>query len=156
MVDPNDEPVKPRRRGPAKKARICKNGHNLDETGRIGHHCRLCRLAWQASPAQKAKRHEYETTKRTRDVEAERARGRLKNHRQRGLIGVPDESTIPAVCPECERPPKPGKRLEADHDHTTGLFRGWLCHSCNTTLGYCADDPELLRRLATYLERSRP
>lgn len=27
------------------------------------------------------------------------------------------------------------KGLHADHDHVTGVFRGWLCHPCNTRLG---------------------
>ena len=40
-----------------------------------------------------------------------------------------------------------------DHDHKTGLFRGWLCNRCNRTLGFVYDNPELLRNLANYLER---
>lgn len=47
------------------------------------------------------------------------------------------------------------KRLAMDHDHGTGAFRGWLCSSCNTALGYMDDDPALLRRLADYIERVR-
>ncbi len=39
-----------------------------------------------------------------------------------------------------------------DHDHKTGKFRGWICRRCNTILGYVKDSPELLKRLANYLE----
>lgn len=46
-----------------------------------------------------------------------------------------------------------GRFRHVDHDHDTGVIRGVLCHSCNTTLGHCKDDPSLLRRLADYLER---
>jgi hypothetical protein len=42
-----------------------------------------------------------------------------------------------------------------DHDHTTGQFRGWLCHRCNVSLGLMADDPVRLRAAADYLERHR-
>lgn len=42
-----------------------------------------------------------------------------------------------------------------DHDHTTGQFRGWLCHRCNVSLGLMADDPERLRAAADYLEHHR-
>lgn len=46
-----------------------------------------------------------------------------------------------------------GGKICWDHDHETGGFRGWLCNRCNRTLGFVIDDPELLRKLADYLER---
>lgn len=39
-----------------------------------------------------------------------------------------------------------------DHDHSTGLFRGWICRRCNLTLGLVKDNQELLFNLAKYLE----
>lgn len=39
-----------------------------------------------------------------------------------------------------------------DHNHTTGLFRGWLCGNCNLALGHLKDDPERIFKLMQYLE----
>lgn len=43
--------------------------------------------------------------------------------------------------------------LHVDHDHKTGKVRGVLCFNCNGALGQVRDNPDLLRRLATYLEK---
>lgn len=53
----------------------------------------------------------------------------------------------PEVCEVCGDSGK----ICFDHNHTTGAFRGWLCHNCNTALGHAKDNPELLQRLAKYL-----
>jgi len=42
-----------------------------------------------------------------------------------------------------------------DHDHLTSKFRGWLCHSCNRTLGGLKDDFGALDRIRTYLKKGR-
>ena len=42
--------------------------------------------------------------------------------------------------------------LCVDHCHATGAIRGLLCNDCNTVLSKANDSPELLRRLAAYLE----
>ncbi|KKM85681.1 hypothetical protein LCGC14_1286630 [marine sediment metagenome] len=47
---------------------------------------------------------------------------------------------------ECNR------KLHMDHDHETGIFRGWLCGHCNKALGLFKDSDEILMSAALYLE----
>lgn len=61
--------------------------------------------------------------------------------------------SCPKLCELCGRPPDGRGRLHFDHDHETGRFRGWLCHSCNVILGNARDDAALLMKLAAYLEQ---
>lgn len=44
--------------------------------------------------------------------------------------------------------------LHFDHDHVTGLFRGWLCGPCNRALGMMRDDPLRLELAARYLRKN--
>ena len=43
--------------------------------------------------------------------------------------------------------------LHFDHDHSTGLFRGWLCPSCNLALGGFRDSLALLHAAIQYLQK---
>lgn len=45
------------------------------------------------------------------------------------------------------------KGSQCDHDHATGLFRGWLCVNCNVALGYAKDSRVILQKLIDYLDR---
>lgn len=54
-----------------------------------------------------------------------------------------------AICGATDKP------LGLDHDHATGKNRDALCHPCNQALGLFYDDPERLRRAASYLEHHR-
>lgn len=60
------------------------------------------------------------------------------------MTGVTEK---PVQCQICGKT----KRLCLDHDHATGLFRGWLCHSCNLVLGNAYDDPMILEKAKEYL-----
>ncbi len=44
--------------------------------------------------------------------------------------------------------------LSVDHDHVTGKVRGLLCHQCNLVVGNSRDNPDVLRRLADYLDEN--
>src|SRR5208282_3605400 len=64
-----------------------------------------------------------------------RSIGRAKLHG-----GLPiDPATIWAypednLCELCKKPPKSGS-LHSDHNHDTGVFRGWICYRCNSMCG---------------------
>ena len=43
-------------------------------------------------------------------------------------------------------------RLVVDHCHKNGGVRGLICQSCNIALGNAKDNPEILRKMAEYLD----
>jgi hypothetical protein len=45
--------------------------------------------------------------------------------------------------------------LSLDHCHNSGEFRGWICNSCNRTLGVSYESISRLRKAANYLEDSQ-
>jgi len=62
-------------------------------------------------------------------------------------------ATFGERCGICGRPPSPGRRLDRDHDHRTGVARGLLCHRHNRGLDWF-NGPAELRAAADYLERT--
>lgn len=55
-------------------------------------------------------------------------------------------------CAICAKPPA-RRRLNVDHDHRTGKFRGLLCDGCNAVLGKVDDSVDLLNAAISYLEK---
>ncbi len=72
---------------------------------------------------------------------------------QIGLKGCtnPPTGAPPPVCSLCARPPKKVE-LSIDHDHETGLFRGWLCIRCNTALGTLGDNEYGIQKALRYVQ----
>jgi hypothetical protein len=100
---------------------------------------------WYRDPANKPKRlawlREYKKTKPT---------GHFTLQRREKSAGRPR----PEVCEICEKPNQIKKPIYWDHCHKTGMFRGWICHRCNTILAKVEDSSDLLRQMADYLERA--
>ena len=82
----------------------------------------------------------------------------LSRARIKAGLPVPTRSS-PVLCEACGDPEKRKNKqghsqaLALDHCHKTGEFRGWLCKRCNQALGQFDDNPELIRKLAQYLEK---
>jgi hypothetical protein len=85
-------------------------------------------------------RKRYKTKRRERDRDWYRIHS-LGEH-------IPDAFSC-EICGD----PEVGRKHAKDHDHTTGIKRGMLCHSCNPGLGLFRDRPDLLRKAAEYIDR---
>lgn len=57
----------------------------------------------------------------------------------------------PEICEICGG----GGRICFDHDHSNGKFRGWICHGCNSALGFARDSVQQLQKLIDYLNQNR-
>lgn len=79
----------------------------------------------------------------------EKYQARVVKHRriQRGQVNDPTRPE-PLNCECCGEVPT---KMFEDHDHSTGLFRGWLCHHCNSGLGLFKDSEDRLSQAIQYL-----
>jgi Recombination endonuclease VII len=92
---------------------------------------------WQRQPIIKARRKAYRIA--NRDLVREQKRVQR--------AGVKPTRPCPEFCEaNCGR-----KARCLDHDHKTGLFRGWLCNQCNLGLGLAKDDAGILCGMVLYL-----
>jgi hypothetical protein len=67
--------------------------------------------------------------------------------------GIPEPTRPRASACECCGKAPQGRRLDTDHCHTTGKFRGWLCWGCNVAIGKLGDNLHGVLRAADYLRR---
>lgn len=59
------------------------------------------------------------------------------------------------LCAICKQPNSKEQNWSLDHDHQTGFPREFLCHRCNSILGYANDSIELLETSINYLKRHK-
>ena len=57
-------------------------------------------------------------------------------------------------CQICGSTESRNGKLAIDHDHSTGEFRGMLCHKCNMAIGLLNDDVEVLSKAIDYLKQA--
>jgi recombination endonuclease VII len=61
--------------------------------------------------------------------------------------------TVPTKPDRCDICKGKNRKLCLDHCHVSKQFRGWLCNSCNSALGFAADNITILYAMIGYLNR---
>ncbi len=58
------------------------------------------------------------------------------------------------ICPICHRKKIRNFQNDVvlDHNHIDGSVRGWICSSCNTSIGKFYDDPAILQRAIDWIK----
>jgi Recombination endonuclease VII len=107
--------------------------------------------AWRAKNPDYMRRY-YRDVANTDRIKEQARRTRTT---KRGGIYKSTTRPKPEHCELCKRPAS-GRHMHWDHNHATGLFRGWLCHHCNVGLGHFSDSPELLEAAAEYVRAGGP
>ena len=118
-----------------------------DSSSRANGRCRICVAA-----NRKAERAANPELVRAKDKVLQRARREADPSKYRRYENYPEPiRPEPEFCECCGKLPE-RSRLDLDHCHVTGIFRGWLCGSCNRGLGQLGDNLEGLARAAAYLQ----
>ncbi len=129
----------------------CAQGHLSERYTSTGH-CRECAMVKYArvsvTPEYKEQKRLYRKANPT-IMRANSLKGR-RRHR-----GAPEPTRpIAENCECCGRHKSDSKKaMHLDHDHVTGVFRGWLCNRCNAGIGMLGDNVAGLQRAIAYLER---
>ena len=116
--------------------------------------CRICQREQTLDRYCKASGGKY---LRSECRDCERDLSKIRNTIKKTAPPVPENH----ICPICNKNEemvrgRGGKKSGTwccDHDHSTNVFRGWLCHQCNRALGNFNDDVEKLNRAIDYLQR---
>ena len=88
----------------------------------------------------------------TRCKKCVKKESKIRNKLHKNSPGKPEK------CPICEKSPeyfKSPEKWHLDHDPVTKKFRGWLCESCNMSIGNLGDNIEGLTRALNYLLAAR-
>lgn len=84
------------------------------------------------------------------------ARNERRGPNKKRSRGRPDPPyPCPDACEACGRK-QTRRKLNLDHCHETGKFRGWLCDYCNRGLGLIGDNLLSVMNLAAYLGKDAP
>lgn len=84
-------------------------------------------------------------------------RDRFNEHQRyskRKLSGCINPTTETKSC-HCESCGDWCEKAHFDHDHISGLFRGWLCPKCNKGIGLFDDSEDKLDKARLYIKRFR-
>lgn len=78
-------------------------------------------------------------------------RNKRRYNRRKALRELLADRPKPDTCDVCSSVGD-SHGIHFDHCHMTAQFRGWLCGRCNVALAMARDNPQILRKLADYVE----
>jgi hypothetical protein len=70
--------------------------------------------------------------------------------------GISFKAPPGTLCEICKKPESKGNKIVFDHCHDTETFRGYLCNTCNRSIGCLGDDIPSLLLVINYLNKKNP
>lgn len=110
--------------------------------------------AYRERNIEEVRKRDRDNQKRLRSLNPEREKARLQRYAERQNKKRVQEAgrEKPELCEICFTNEF---KIVFDHCHQSNKFRGWICDRCNRVLGIVKDNPQLLKGLASYLEKSQ-
>ena len=67
--------------------------------------------------------------------------------------GISFKAPEGTLCEICKKPATKGNKIVFDHCHESETFRGYLCNTCNRSIGCLGDDIPSILRVINYLNK---
>lgn len=156
-----------------KKKSICKKCYKFAEIATNRNICVDCHKYERSTANPTVMNSEWRKKRNAQNLESKRRREQDPVYRERELAAYREkqlkklynldnktynklgeaQAWLCAICNKPETAVRAGYplKLSVDHDHSTKIVRGLLCHKCNRGLGLFQDSPELLQKAITYL-----
>jgi hypothetical protein len=144
--------------------KLCKHGHVKDGMNVRGPYCKICSssayLRWaNANPDRVRTRDRKRLSDSSTRHEKTMSNINTKLIRAYGITLQQAQQILEdqgGTCSICRTSLEFGAKIYkhracVDHCHSTGAFRGILCHYCNTALGYLKDDIEIFSSAIKYI-----
>lgn len=114
------------------------------ETNKTEYVCKSCRRVVNNAASYKSRRGVYGTLRCiTYRLQSLRQAAKIKGHCSPNFTAKEIVNTYTSICGIC-KVDVGLLGIRVDHCHRTGDFRGWLCHTCNTSLGVLENDDFVL------------
>lgn len=110
--------------------------------------------AYRKLNAEKIRAYNKEYNKRWHEANKEKSRLYMREHHLRTKYNITlaeynkGYQERKGLCDICK---KHFNRLVVDHDHKTDIFRGFLCHPCNSAIGLFYENEQFLESAKMYL-----
>lgn len=78
-------------------------------------------------------------------------KGKIHAKNKAKELGISYIAPNETLCSVCNKSASPGNNIVFDHCHTTNIFRGYCCNSCNRSIGVLGDNVDGLLRAINYL-----
>lgn len=116
---------------------------------------KLCEFDWNTSSSDGFDKNGYRLRRpECRDCNRDACKGKHEAKKKAKELGISYKAPNGTLCAVCNKEATSGNGIVFDHCHSTNVFRGYCCNSCNRAIGVLGDNIDGLLIALNYLMKT--